>query len=172
MSDFNYSFTSRKKSVMPNAAIETTSIYIPFQDEMHLENSGGVTDKCFFLKDKVSGELFRWNEAMASDGRSFYLPVYDIRLLQTEEYADYKKVLVKNGNIQQVELENLLSPAINKSAADAVVRQIESGEVDAKFIDTSVLPEVQREGDLMSENIAKVVSAAKRGPKPKVKESA
>jgi hypothetical protein len=167
MSDYNYSFTRQKKSVIPNAAIETTSIYIPFQDEIHLENSGGVTDKCFFLKDKVSGEIYQWNEAMASDGRSFYLPVYDIRLLQTEEYAVYRQVLIKNGKIQQVELSNLLSPAINKSSADAVVKQIESGEVDAKFIDTSVLPEIQREDGLMAENISKVVEAAKRGRKKK-----
>lgn len=168
MSDLNYRFSSkRNRSVQPNAAIESTSVTIPFSDETHLDNSGGVTDKCFFLKNKITGEIFPYNDAMASDGRSFYLPYYDIRLLNSPEYSDYRDVLVKTGRIQQVELSSLLSPFANKSAAAAIVRQIEDGDVVASSLDMNLLPETQRENELMTEGVAQIVEASRRGRKPK-----
>jgi hypothetical protein len=171
MSDFNFRFTNNKKtSAQPNAAREATSVTIPFVDETHLENSGGVTDKCFFLKNKITGEIFPWNDAMASDGRSFYLPHYDIKLLDTEEYKDYREVLVNTGRIQQVELSNLLSPAANKSVGAAIAKQIESGDVSAESLKMEQLPELQRGGDFMAEAVSVVVEAAaeKRRGRPPV----
>lgn len=181
MANYNMSFSSRRKEVIPHAAIRATAIYIPFKDNVHLYNSGGLTDKCFFLKEVLSDaqsksgqkpDIFPWNEAMAENGRIYFEPYYDIKLLQKPEHADYKQVLVDTGKILQIELSSLLSPAASKDAADAVVRQIENGDVQAKFIDTSVLPEVQRDDELMSEGISKVLSAAKRGRKPKQAETA
>ena len=168
MASVNFdNFGRGRRNVTPVAAIEATSTYIPFQDEAHLDNNGGMSDKCFFLKDKTSGEIFEWNEAMARDGRSFYLPEYDTRLLSRPEYKGYRDTLVSSQRIMMVELNNLLLPSVRAGVADVVAKQIEDGDVNADNLNLDSLPDVQKDSSVANPEISKVLEAAKRGRKPK-----
>ena len=168
MANVNFdNFGRGRRNNSPDAAVEATSTYIPFQDEAHLDNNGGMSDKCFFLKDKKSAEVFEWNEAMARDGRSFYVPDYDTRRLSEPEYAGYRQILVSSQRILMVELDNLLLPSVRSGIADVVAKQIEDGDVDATKLNLDAIPEVQKDASVANPEMSKVLEAAKRGRKPK-----
>jgi hypothetical protein len=71
------------------AASEANPIEIPFKHPVYLsdEYSKGVTEYCFFLKDKTSGKVYPYNENMASFGNVMYMPMMDLELLNSPEFA-------------------------------------------------------------------------------------
>jgi hypothetical protein len=75
------------------AASEVQPVDIPFRhpDFLGQEYSNGVTDYCFFLRSKTTDEVFPWNEHMASMGNIFYMPHFDLDLLND---PDYEKIVV------------------------------------------------------------------------------
>lgn len=156
-------FREAPKPVISNAALESTPQYIPFESEAHLEFSGGVTDKCFFLRNKVTGEVRPWNEADAWNGQVFWYPEYNLKLLDDPDFADYRKVLSRTKKAALLSVEHLLSNRARASSVDAVVRQIEAGEVNVDHVDIDALPEIHRNGgELADKNVSQVVEAVKK----------
>jgi hypothetical protein len=71
------------------AASEANPIEIPFTHPVYLsdEYSKGVTDKCFFLKAKADGKVYPYNSHMAENGNLYFMPHFDLDLLNDPQYA-------------------------------------------------------------------------------------
>lgn len=163
-------FQEAPKPVVSNAAIDNTPEFIPFESPAHLEFSGGITDKCFFLRNKVTGEIRPWNESDALNGRVFWYPEYNLKLLDDEDFADYRKVLSRTKKAALLSVEHLLSNRTRASSVTAMVKQIEAGEVNVDHVDLSSLPEIHRNGgDLADKGVTQVIDAVqkRRGRPPK-----
>lgn len=92
-------FAKQEDVQRQRAAAEATPITIPFQSPSHLELSGGKSDRCFFLKSKVTGEIFPWNPVMAESGNVHFMPVYDSDLLLKPDFAGEVRVWLAQGAI-------------------------------------------------------------------------
>jgi len=163
-------FQAAPKPVISNAASDATPMEIPFESPAHLEFSGGVTDKCFFLRNKVTGEVRPWNEADALNGRIFWYPEYNLKLLDDPDFADYREVLRRTKKAALLSVEHLLSSRARASSVEAVARQIDAGEVNVDHVDLESLPEIHRNGgDLADKGVSQVVDAVqkRRGRPPK-----
>ena len=95
-------FAKQEDVQRQRAAAEATPITIPFQSPSHLHLSGGKSDRCFFLKSKVTGEVFPWNAVMAESGNVHFMPVYDDELLMRPEYSGEVKVWLTQNAIPAV----------------------------------------------------------------------
>lgn len=81
------------------AASEVQPVEIPFEHSAYLgeEYSKGITNRCFFLKSKITGEIVPWNSFNAEFGNIYWLPHFDLDLLNAPDFASTVEVWRKQG---------------------------------------------------------------------------
>jgi hypothetical protein len=82
-------FSKTQDESKRRAASEVQPVDIPFQhpDYLSAEYSNGVTDRCFFLIDKVNKTVYPYNSSMAESGNVMYMPHFDLEELNNPEHA-------------------------------------------------------------------------------------
>lgn len=80
-------FSKTQDESKRRAASEVQPVDIPFQhpDYLSAEYSNGVTDRCFFLIDKVNKIVYPYNSVMAESGNVMYMPHFDLEELNNPE---------------------------------------------------------------------------------------
>lgn len=92
-------FSKTEDLAKQRAASEVASVFIPFKHSDYLDKqySEGKTEYCFFLRSKIDGQIYPWNDQMAQDGNVRFFPHFDLELLNDEQFAGEVALWRKQG---------------------------------------------------------------------------
>jgi hypothetical protein len=92
-------FSKTQDEAKIRAASEVEPIYLPFQHKDYLssEYSNGVTEYCFFLRSKATGEVYPWNQHMAESGNVHLLPEFNLDYLNNPEFEGITALWARQG---------------------------------------------------------------------------